>query len=203
VRNRSTVGGAIRDSDPEFVRVLQLLREVQAAGAVGMRVEADKTKGATAVFFFRHDDVPPEIEQKSAEIRRLLRLQPDISRLVLTYSPMPGSGSELAVNSRSMLQILTAFASYVDVPKADVEAHRALPSPEDVAGAKRENAVRIRSGDEKPAEAYAAVQYRGHWFWVDDGDFQTKRALTAVMFFFTLTDTGADDKLPLVTIPAQ
>lgn len=30
-----------------------------------------------------------------------------------------------------------------------------------------------------------------------------QRALTAVMFFFTLADTGSPDKLPLITIPAQ
>ena len=35
------------------------------------------------------------------------------------------------------------------------------------------------------------------------GDRQTKRALTAVMFFFTLSDTGSPEKLPLITIPAQ
>jgi hypothetical protein len=27
--------------------------------------------------------------------------------------------------------------------------------------------------------------------------------MTAVMFFFTLADTGSSDKLPLITIPAQ
>ena len=42
-----------------------------------------------------------------------------------------------------------------------------------------------------------------HWFWVDNGDLQTKRALTVVMFFFTLAETNADEKLPLITIPAQ
>ena len=31
----------------------------------------------------------------------------------------------------------------------------------------------------------------------------TKRVLVAVMFFFTLADTGSDTKLPLITIPAQ
>jgi hypothetical protein len=49
----------------------------------------------------------------------------------------------------------------------------------------------------------AAVQYRGNWFWVEDSDWLTKRALTAVMFVFTLADTGSPDKLPLITIPAQ
>jgi hypothetical protein len=38
---------------------------------------------------------------------------------------------------------------------------------------------------------------------VDDGDLTAKPALTAVMFRFTLADTGAPEPLPLVTIPAQ
>ena len=48
VRNRSTGGGAVRGADPDFVTALQLMREVQAAGAVGMRVEEDKVKGSSA-----------------------------------------------------------------------------------------------------------------------------------------------------------
>lgn len=63
--------------------------------------------------------------------------------------------------------------------------------------------MRIHSGKDKPPHAFAAVHYRDHWFWVDDGDWQTKRALTAVIFFFTLAETGDAAKLPLVTIPAQ
>jgi len=47
------------------------------------------------------------------------------------------------------------------------------------------------------------VRYRDHWFWVDEGDWQTKSALTAVMFLFTLAETAGSDKLPLITIPAQ
>ena len=60
---------------------------------------------------------------------------------------------------------------------------------------------RIHSGKEKPAGAFAAVRYREHWFWVDNGDLETKRALTVVMFFFTLAESGASEKLPLITIP--
>ena len=36
-----------------------------------------------------------------------------------------------------------------------------------------------------------------------DDDWQAKPALTAVMFFFTLSETGGSEKLPLITIPAQ
>ena len=116
---------------------------------------------------------------------------------------MRGGETELAVNSRSMLQIMSAFASYLDVPEADLKAHRASPAFESAVPENRQNPVRIHSGQDKPANVFAAVRYREHWFWVDDGDWQTKRAMTAIMFFFTLADTGDTGKLPLVTIPAQ
>ena len=203
VRNRSTTAGAIREADPDFVRALQLLREVQAAGAVGMRVEEGKGKNSTAVLFFRRDDISPEIIQKAAEIRRLLKLPSDPQRFALTYSPVRGADDELAVSSRSMLQIMGAFASYMDVPRAHLKDHSAVPAFEHVAPENRQDPVRIHSGKDKPAETFAAVHYRGYWFWIEDGDWATKRALTAVMFFFTLAESGGAEKLPLVTIPAQ
>ena len=203
VRNRSVTGSTAREADPEFLRVLQLLREVQAAGAFGMRVEEDKAKGATGVLFFRRDDVPAEIQARADELKRLLNLQAEQQRYVLTYSPVRGERNELAVNSRSILQILAAFASYVEVPEAHLQAHRALPAIASADQLDRGDAVRVRSGAEKPADAFAAVRYHDHWFWIDDGDLLTKRALTAVVYFFTLADTGSTERLPLVTIPAQ
>ena len=203
VRNRSTAAGAMREADPEFIRTLQLLREVQAAGAIGMRVEEDKAKSQTAVMFFRRDDVPVNILEKTAEIRRLLKLPADQQKFVLAYSPVRGAENELAVNSRSLLQIMAAFASYMDVPEAHLKEHRAVPAFENSVLEKREDAVRIHSGKDKPADAFAAVRYHGHWFWIDDGDWRTKRALTAVMFFFTLAETSGPGQLPLITIPAQ
>jgi len=203
VRNRSTAGGTVREADPDFIRVLQLLREVQVAGAVGMRVEEDKAKNSTAVLFFRRDDISNPIAEKTTEIRRLLKLPADQQKYVLTYSPMRGADGELTVNSRSMLQIMGAFASYLDVPEAHLKDRRAMPTFESSASDGRKDLVRIHSGKEKPAAAFAAVHYRDHWFWVDDSDLLTKRALTAIMFFFTLAETGAPEKLPLITIPAQ
>jgi hypothetical protein len=202
VRNRSAMGGTVRQADADFIRVQQLLREVQVAGGIGMRVEEDKAKGSTAVLFFQRDDLPVDMQEKSAEIRRLLRLQADQHKFVLTYSPMRGVGNELAVNSRSLLQILQAFSSYIEVPEQDLQAKIVAPAFAHAETDTRE-VGRIRSGPTRPETAYVAVQYRGHWFWVEDNDWATKRALTAVMFFFTLADTGGPDKLPLITIPAQ
>ena len=99
---------------------------------------------------------------------------------------------------------MQAFASYLDVPEAHLKDSSAWPSPENasVTDGGRQN-PRIHSAKDKPSNVFAAVRYRDHWFWIDNGDRQTKRALTVVMFFFTLADTGSPEKLPLITIPAQ
>jgi len=202
LRNRTAAGGRLQEADPAFLRALQLIRELQVDGSIGMRVVEDKARASTTMLMFRRDDISPEIAAKSSELRRLLRLPEGEYQFLLSYSPMRTGASELTVNSRSMLQILQAFASYVEVPDAHLGEQHAAPAFEHVSSEQRDIG-RIRSGTSKPAEAYAAVRYRGHWFWVDDADWRTKRAMTAVMFFFTLAETGGGERLPLITIPAQ
>lgn len=203
VRNSSTARGVVRDAEPAFVRALELMRDIQADGGIGMRVEEDKNKGTTAVIFFRRDDLSAEAAAKSAEVRRLLKLPVDQQTFKLVYSPMHGGENELAVTSRSMLQIMGAMASYVDVPDRHLQDRSATPAFSSAPVEQLQQRARIHSGTEKPGDAFAAVRYRDHWFWVDESDWQSKRALTAVIFFLTLADTGASGNLPLITIPAQ
>ena len=198
LHNRSATAGTVREADPEFIRVLQLIREVQVEGAVGMRVQENKNNTETTVVFFRRDNLPPETLEKILEIRRLLKLPADLPQFNLVYSPVLGATNELAVGSRSMLQIMSAMASFTEVPAGDLKDGRALPSLSST-----NDRVSIKCSPKKPADAFAAVHYRSHWFWVDDRDWQTKRAFTAIMFLFTMAETGADEKLPLITIPAQ
>ena len=133
------------------------------------------------------------------EIRRLLKLPEGQHQFRLIYSSAAGRDGELSVGSRSMLQIMLAFASYVDVPESDVKEGRAVPSLPD----SDRDPVDIHCSKDKPADAFAAVHYRNQWFWVDDRDWRTKRALTAIMFLFTMIEGSGDERLPLVTIPAQ
>jgi hypothetical protein len=65
--------------------------------------------------------------------------------------------------------------------------------------------IRIKGnscGKEKPENAFVAVEYRDHWFWIDDGDFFSKRTFAFVMILFSLTETGEKGNLPIVTIPS-
>jgi hypothetical protein len=90
------------------------------------------------------------------------------------------------------------------VPEEDIRQGRAAPGWETIAN--NTNAVRlirIHSSKSKPSDAFVAIQYRGHWFWVDDRDLKSKRVLSFMLMLFTLADTGEKENLPLITIPAQ
>ncbi len=205
LHNRSTVASFSRKADPAFFQVLQLLREVQVAGALHVRVLQNTNSYTTeTMVYFSADDLPPEIVNKIGEIRHLLKLPEGQSQFKLVYSSSTGGPDELAVGTRSMLQIMAAMASYTDVPTADLKDGTALSVPESPDSANVGDPVKIKCSPEKPAHAFAMVRYRDQWFWVDDRDARTKRVFTSIMFLFTMmSDTSGEERLPTITIPAQ
>jgi hypothetical protein len=199
VRNRSFQAGRVRRADPAFVRTIELLQQIQYAGGIGIAVEGGTNKDQ-ACMFFRQDGVAEEVVAQIQEVKELLKLPPEEQRFRLVYSPVRGAAQELAVGSRSLLQMLNALATFVEVPKEDVEQRRTPAMPD--ASAWTEPPLSVRCASKKPDDAFVVVQYRRHWFWVDDRDCRSKRTLSAILFLLTLTDNGAGDRLPMLTIPA-
>jgi hypothetical protein len=200
LRNRSFRGGKPQPADPDFLRVLELLRQIQEAGGVGLRtiVSTNKEKGVVVVL--RRAGVSEDILAKGREVRRLLNLPETGDSFDLVYSPLPAAPNELAVGSRSILQMMMALATYVEVPEAHLEQKRTVPMPEP---SSTQPLLRVRCSAEKPADAFVEIQYRKHWFWVDDRDWNSKRTLSTMLFLFTLSDTGVRETPPLLTIPTQ
>lgn len=48
--------------------------------------------------------------------------------------------------------------------------------------------VRIHSGAAPPSGSFASVPYQGTWYWIDDGDYASKRAFTTLPPFFALAE---------------
>jgi len=204
LKNQTVSAAGVAPADAGFQRALELLRKIQLSGAVGMRVVQDADKRQTSLVTFRTKDISQETLDQIAELRQLLHLDPEAQELKLVYSAVPADDKELAVLTNSMLHIMMALSACVDVPAADVEQGRATPGQESLGEAERTSSFRVRCAAERPSDdAFAAVEYRKLWFWIDDRDIRSKRALALLMLLFTLTDTGEPESLPLITIPAQ
>lgn len=103
-----------------------------------------------------------------------------------------------------MLQIMIELATYIDVPPVHVTETRTVPSLSISEGVKKdfEQLIRINSSENKPDQAFAVVNYKNYWFWIDDQDFKSKRTFTFLMILILMTESGGNDNLPIMTIPA-
>jgi hypothetical protein len=200
----SRFGGSARtrEADPEFYPLVQKLRNIQQSGEIGLRVKKTPNQTESLIVFGRKPN--PATEAERDEVRKLLGLDPTTNEFSVVYGSVAANDKEIALLTRSVLEILVDLSSYIDVPAANVEQKRTFPSPapEVVNGAPVPGLIRILSSPQKPDDAFAAVPYRQDWYWIDDKDFSSKRLFSFIMFLFTLTDTGEKQGAPVITIPA-
>jgi hypothetical protein len=201
LQNQSATYGSSRTADPDFLRVTRLIRKIQDVGALGMQVKKEEEGQKTTLVFFRDEQASEETRAQIRELKDLLGIVEEQQRFKLVYSPIRGEPGELAVTTRSILRVLGALATGVEPPKAHVE--RGLLPPVPGRAEQEHDLFRVHSGEEKPDDVYVAVRYQDAWFWIEHEDWHTKRTFAFVMFLFTLSDTGDQERLPLVTIPAQ
>jgi hypothetical protein len=204
IQNRYGPAGArSRGADADFYRLTAAMGRVQATGAVGMRIERTKDQEWTMLTLPREDG-PPEIMEGSLAIRAILGVKPGSREVRVVYGSGRMSDDEVAMITRSMLEVLTDTASTIEVPAAHVAEGRTYKTPvfdTDGPGG-YQPMMRIRSGTEKPDDAFSAVFYRGHWFWVEDKDFRSKGFYSLLLILMSLTETGPSKGTPIVTIPA-
>jgi hypothetical protein len=201
LNNRSAVPARMNAGDPEFFQAVEIIRKAQRSGEIGMRVEVDKAKKETTLLTFRRGPLSDELKAGRAEFRRLLKLDPDINEYTVAYGMSASGGNGIDMTTRSLLQIMAELAGTVEIPKVHLDDGSGYRVPPSIEAAKP--LMHVRSGTKRPQDPFAAVQYRGYWFWIDQTDLASKRAFTFLMAIFNFAETGKPENLPLVTIPAQ
>jgi hypothetical protein len=191
-------GGA---ADPRFDQVIAAVSRLQRAGGLNIRIEPQKD-GEAAIMAL---PIPPGASTMSAdrsEIQRLLGIEPGATEYSLTFGLTPRSPTEVAVQTRSMIEIMEEFGVGVDVPDADRTEGRVLPTlvPGD---APASQLVHVLSGPSAPANAYASIPYRGRWYWVDDRDLTSKVRFTLLMILSSLAESGTTPITPVITVPSR
>jgi hypothetical protein len=193
--------GNPRAGSPKFRELMIALRESQTAEGTGFRVKATND-ALTVVMFMR--PLNDEAAAAGRRIRELLGLDAAAREFSVVYGSFPERDTEIAILTRSILQVMVDFASYIDVPAVDIAEGRVY-RPQRTAGQERmfPPLLAIRNGSTPPEDAYAAVRYRDRWFWIDDRDQQSKHALSFLMLMFSLTEGTSAQAAPVVTIPAR
>ena len=198
---QNSFGGVarMRKADPEFYPLLEKLRRIQSSGAVALRVKKTDNRDALMMVFRKRVD--KEMEQEGRETRQMLGLK-EGGEFRVVYGSAPNNDEEVALLTRSIIEILTDISSTVEVPAEHVAEKRVPPTMESEGEGIKGPMIRILCPTAKPDDAFAAVPYRDRWFWIDDRDYRSKRLFSFLMFVMTLTETGGKEGAPIVTINA-
>jgi hypothetical protein len=201
IANRYGGDARARPADPEFYPLLERMRRVQLSGGIGMRVHRINNEESVLMTF--RGKLDPGIEEEIRAIRHALGLDPEAREFRIVYGSVSSSEREVAILTRSALEVLVDLSSFITVPEVHVTERRVAPTAEPEAGpaGPLRPLIQVASGTEPPADAFVAVPYRGHWFWIDDRDMPSKRMFSFIMFIFTLVEPGSKEPPPVLTIP--
>lgn len=198
--------GATVEERTAFHRVATLLAQFRE---LGMALWVQES-GATGRYELILSNYSPARIAEVEEFLRLLDLrgnpaQESTIRIQVALGVRDGNFEGLAVQTRSVADILHTVAASIEVPgehvKEGLVQTRSVP-PEASGGP----ILRIHSSRSTPRQANIAVQHRGWWYYVDDTDLASKRAflLIQTLFLTRLSEgTRGTQATPLLTIPVK
>ncbi|MGZ5120833.1 MAG: hypothetical protein ACXWCK_32595 [Burkholderiales bacterium] len=189
-------------ADPRFDELIEALSRIQRAGNIGIRVEAGKAGGGV-VAVIRNAESGTELSDESRRIRELLGLAENVNEFEIAYGLVPRNRNEVAMLTRSMMEVMLQLGFGIDLPAGHAAGGRVLPGQRQPGDAQARPLVHIHSATEAPWDTYAAVPYKGYWYWIDDTDIASKRIFTFLMILFSLAETGQSTAAPVVTVPSR
>lgn len=192
--NGSTRPGESIPPHPRWEIVIERFRAVRTIGSLGIRTDRDGLGRPRFVLV----DESRGTDRRVKDIRVLLGLDPTVNEFPMVYGSGAGNGREIRMITRPLLDVMLEVAGRIQVPASDVAAGRTPATVDDVP---EQPVLSIKAGTDRPPDPYVAVDYGEGWFWIDDGDYASKRTFTFLMLLFSLAQTTSEGQQPLLTIP--
>lgn len=199
IHNWAVVGKRTTAPNPKFYEFVNLMQELQVLGAIGFELITNEKTQQSIIFVMRKEGLAESTVQKSVRVGEIIGLDPDKDRFRVMYAPFRTDSGTLAIQTRSVMQMLSAMAGFVDIPAE--RASHAMPGYQVSNESKRP--FHVLSGPERPEESFAAIKYEDFWYWIENSDMESKRVFTLMLFITTLTNQASDRNAPVLTIPTQ
>lgn len=186
--------------DRGFDRVLGLLEGLRAEGLVGFRFEVQPT-GRVAYLLVQEQD-EGGLDLRAQHLLDLLDLEPNTRSFPIRFGFGASQPGEIRIYTRSLIEVLSILGAQIEVPDRDIGAGRTYPTRATGDDLEALPILAVRAREVRPLNAFAAVEYRGTWFYIDDRDYRSKRVFAVLMLILNLVETSAGQQLPVITIPS-
>ena len=210
--NAPTASGPTPDLEPdheEFNSLLDLLRILQNQRGIEMGTE--EKEGSTNIVIKLVTDkgkYKDEIEQ----IENLLQLTPGKNDFGLNTNFLEVKDKEntnWAVRTRSISGLLYYLSQSVETPAQHQSDGLVTVTSSESGGTFDWNNTpagrlfKVKTNTERPENAYIATYYRGHWFYIEDNDLESKSTFMLLRQLFDLQAGQTKSQGPTLTLPVR
>ena len=189
-----------------FREAARLLRELQIAGLLDVMLAQDLETGDVLVSI-----ESPESDSAQTDTLRQLRealgLDAALDTFRLTTRSAQREPNEIVLTGRSLLGALF-FLSHNVEPPADHKSRGLVTvaeAQEDEEGFSWSTVsgslLKIASAESPPTGAFVRIRYRGHWFYIDDADLNSKATFNLLTYLLSLQSAGSEGIDAMLTVP--
>ena len=218
IPNASSASGPIPQNPPKYKKFFEatcLMRHFQLLGELQIGLRYIPKNNISKVEKLEENHFQPNIIQISfpgegEEAKALADLLEVTKRsggkYLLSMRQDFNEKAEIGIMTRSLLGCMYYLSLGVLVPREHIEkgfVGRTFSSNEtpfdwlEIVG----DLITIYSSDRYPEEAFLSVLYRGHWFYIDDSDINSKRTFVLLQQIFNLQAKQEEQEAPFLTIP--
>lgn len=195
LHNEIGTPGERRQGDLQFHELLDILHKLQQDGALGMHFMGDWPKVDVELVLPKQGRTD-SINRSIARFKEILKLDKDLNVYDIEYGVIVENQNQILVQTHSIMEMLANISWYIDVPEEHVLEGRTLTTftPDDA------DLMNVRVSKEKPKDAFLSIQFRDHWFYIDDRDISSKNTFAIIQILFSMANSGSGSVGPLISI---
>jgi len=190
------------DKLKKFQRVIHLL--ILLADIEAFEVRIVDQKDAKSAYLLFEKNVPEATQSPINEFKTIIGLPLHINTFKITERLTDIKEDEIAIQTRSLSAMMNFLAKGVQVPPGHLAEGRVidLQIPTSDKNGKTMIPFHMAFSKQQPKNTFAAVRYLDHWFYIDNRDIDSKRALSLIIAFFRLLAPTGGGAGPVLTLPS-
>ncbi len=149
------------------------------------------------------NEIPEDLRPLLGEMKQLIGLS-NRNRFRITDRVTNLKDDEITIQTRSIMAMMEFMARGVEVPLKHLKEGRVidygLQNSESLV-AKGLIPFKMHSSQNRPEDVFAAVRYKGYWYYIDHNDITSRRALSLIIVLFRLQAPTPAGAAPILTLP--